>query len=399
MLFIFCIVQDTDSLLEQMTGMCVNLREKYAQRSIATVGPGGGTKPEPGSTGSKRACSACHIYGHRSDNANCPAKRKGFLNPQASTAPVQNEEPVVAGAPLIFNSSAVIDAFIVQNDQIVVAGAPPIYDEAPTAPVQNEEPVVAGAPLIFNSSAVIDAFIEKKAEFAVRLLASNLTAHKVPPSGACFWTASFKGLNWLCDRNSFYANSISRPATADAMRQHVLDFILQNLDVHWAQKDVFLGAVSNFSTMINDEIPFGVCNGSTGLTAYPNSIDEWFVLMRHQYAYSSAVCVWATALCFRVALKVFIKGCATEAYVPRRELEQDSKELNIIHPDSTICLCKDDRGGHFDACHYAHPVMFVPNGQTKQGQGRLRQARLKSAVELAKNKGKGNRRGANKEQK
>ena len=336
-IYIFCVAQDTDWLQDQMSFMCIDLREKYIKKSLSLEAGGSTAKTE---LGAKRACGVCGNFGHRSDNARCPGKVMGKV-----------QDPIAA----------------------VLAGS-----ERPAESETNVQPLIAP---VFNASAVIDAFKETKAQFVARLKLSHLTFHAVPPSGECFWTASFKGLGWLCDRNEFYANSISRPADSNAMRQQVLDFILQNLEVDWAQRDNFLAAVSTFSTMIGDELPFGVCNGRTGLTDRAATIENWFSLMRYQYAYTSTVCLWATAICFRVTLKIFIMGSATEAYVPRKELEQGNDDLRTVHPDTTICLCKSDRGGHFDACRYSLPALFVLNPPTKKGRGRERQARLKSSIE------------------
>ncbi len=339
--------------------MCLDLKENYIKKSQAFEAGGSTAKIE---SGLKRACGACGALGHRSDNARCPQKM-GIV--QASIA---------SNASLSAGTEDTVAPRGLDKTTVLVGSERPAAERE----TDIEAPVVAPA---FNASAVIDAFRETKAQFVARLKLSYLTVHAVPPSGECFWTASFKGLNWLCDRNDFYANSVSRPADPNAMRQQVLDFILQKLEVDWEQQDDFLGAVSTFSTMIRDELPFGVCNGRTGLTDHAASIEEWFALMRYRYAYTSTVCLWATAICFRVTLKIFIMGSATEAYVPRKELEQVYDDFKTVHPDSTICLCKGDRGGHFDACRYALPATFVPNPPTKQGKGRQRQARLKSSIE------------------
>jgi hypothetical protein len=240
----------------------------------------------------------------------------------------------------------------------------------------------------FNATDLLDAFQESSSQFEARLKRSNLEKVTVPGNGECFWSASLKGLNWICQRNLLYANSIQNPATPREMRNQILDYVLSNLDTEWAEKDDYLDAVCSFRALIRDEIPFGVLNGRTGRTDVPADIDDWFVLMRDHHAYTSSVCVVATALYFRVSLKVFIRGSSTETYVPRKELHQEAEEIHIVVPDSTICLCKNDRRGHFDACRYVPPALFVPNRATKTGRGRAQQARIKSSTEQKKKKKK-----------
>jgi hypothetical protein len=341
-----------------MAQMCLDLQQKYENRNVVK---GAGTANSVVAKLNQRACSRCKQYGHRADNHGCPQhpqnirQNTGASAVASSKLSAETQMPTGASALAISNLSA-------ETEMPTGASAVPITR-------------------VFRADALISAFPETATEFAARLQASDLMIQRVPSSGECFWSAAFVGLLLICERNMLYANSIRLPESPLAMRNQVVDFIVQNFDTVWAEKNEYLASVSSFRLAVQYELPDGVCNGRTGKTDYPATVEEWVTLMRYQYAYTSLVCVMATALHFRVSVKVFIMGCATEAYVPRRELDQIESEMHVVHPDSTLCVCKNDRGEHFDACPYVSPSQFVPNRGTKTGRGKARQARYQSSTE------------------
>jgi hypothetical protein len=261
-----------------------------------------------------------------------------------------------------------------------------VQDLREDADLLTETVALLPKPPVFNAERGVGAFQETASAFNARLKRSNLHPQKVTSDGECFWTSALIGLNNICRANLIYSHSVVLPTTSLIMRNQVLDFMSTHLHTEWDQLDPYLEFLNTFIVLITDELPTGVLNGRTNLITYPGDIEEWFTLMRDRYAYTSTVCIFATALHFRVSLKIFIRGSETEAYVPRRELGQDLDDMHIVHPDSTICMCKGDRSSHFDACIYEAPSIFVPNLATKTGRGRERQARHKSSTEYKRNR-------------
>jgi hypothetical protein len=75
--------------------------------------------------------------------------------------------------------------------------------------------------------------------------------------------------------------------------------------------------------------------------------------MSDQYAYTSTACILATASYFQFRIKVWFKGARQpEVY---SSLQNGNFEESI-DPDTTVCLMKADRAGHFDACQWVAPA-------------------------------------------
>ena len=80
--------------------------------------------------------------------------------------------------------------------------------------------------------------------------------------------------------------------------------------------------MTTFEAAIRDEIPFGVLCGSTGVLYRPASIPDWFEASRKEFTYTSLCCVQATALCFRLVIKIF--------YLFITNHMKEDAEINII---------------------------------------------------------------------
>jgi hypothetical protein len=191
-------------------------------------------------------------------------------------------------------------------------------------------------------------------------------------------------MNWMKNRNPVWANTIEIfPESALELRIQVLAFMKKNLAKWWAQDVIGLEYVDTFETTIRDEMRFGVLSGLTNVTTQPSDIEHWFVLMSDRFAYTSTSCIFATAFCFQFRIKVWFKGSKKpEVYSSLTWGNFDEQ----FDPDTTVCLMKADRTGHFDACQFIPPVVYVQNLEQKKGKGRLRQSRLKSSIEISSKK-------------
>jgi hypothetical protein len=194
-------------------------------------------------------------------------------------------------------------------------------------------------------------------------------------------------MQWLAKRNTKWAKATQIPATAMELRHKVVDFMQINLQTNWALKG--LSTSICFQDAIVDEFRFGVVCGLTGQTLHPQSVAEWFEASRMEFTFTSLCCVQATALCYDLVIKIFIQGSnAVEQYVPRDCLLQDQEHAANVNPDVCLCLCKRDRGGHFDPCQWVAPKVYAHNPPTKVGRGKARQNRFKSSTEIARKKTK-----------
>jgi hypothetical protein len=219
-------------------------------------------------------------------------------------------------------------------------------------------------PLPFGEPDSIDQFEETYDEFDARLCRSNLFPRPVPGNGACFWLACLRGMQWLAKRNNTWAKATKVPATAMEMRQKVLDFMETNLKTNWYEKG--LSSMTDFETAILAELPYGVLCGASGETLRPTCIPSWFEVMRKKFSYTSLCCVQATSLCFDLNLKIFIQGSnAVEQYVTQNCLIQSQEMTANVNPDVCVCLCKRNRGGHFDPCEWVAPKVHAHNSATK----------------------------------
>jgi hypothetical protein len=230
-----------------------------------------------------------------------------------------------------------------------------------------------GDPLPFGELESIDQFEETYDEFDARLCRSNLFPRKVAGNGACFWLACLRGMKWLAKRNNTWAKATKVPATAMEMRQKVLDFMQTNLKTNWDEKG--LSSMTNFETAIQAELPYGVLCGASDATLSTTSISSWFEAMRKEFSYTSLCCVQATSLCFDLVLKIFIQGSnAVEQYVTQDCLIQPQEMTADVNPDVCVCLCKRNRGGHFDPCEWVDPTVHAHNSATKTAKRKRRTA-------------------------
>jgi hypothetical protein len=407
-------VADTDWLEDQMVQMCLGLKERHETQK---------TKQDTDKTlksapGALRKCSACGVTGHRADNPKLCEKHRdfkpsavGFVTPLSFTnrplqigslLPAQNPgAPPVVQLESDAQSAAVTDA--AAAGAVVQPGAPlaevvQLESDAQSAVVTDAAAAGAvvqpGAPLaevvsaqIFGTPVSLNAFSETYDEFDARLRRSHLYPRPVPGNGACFWSACLFGMQWLAKRNTIWATATRIPATPMGMRQKVLDFMQTNLQTNWTLKD--LSFMTTFEEAIIGELPFGVFCGLTGVYLRPASVTEWFEASRKEFSYTSLCCVQATALCFGIVIKVFIQGSnAVEQYVTRDCLLQAPEVAANVDPDVCVCLCKKDRASHFDSCEWVAPKVYAQNPATKQGRGKTKQNRYKSATELQGKKAK-----------
>ena len=352
------LVSDTDFVQSKMAEMCLALKERHDQRQLKQA------EAVNTARATKRKCTACQQQGHRADNPKCP-KHASHVPSFLDVAPlIRTSEGHVATVPPHLTA------------------AEPVLPSVSAAAAQNADPLPPPDPPLLHASANLDAIAETEDDFAQRLQRSGLVPVRVSGSGECFWTSCLLCLQWLSRRNQRWAAVHQVPATALALRLQVLDFMKVNWTKLWATEDTALNYQETFQISVQDEMQFGVLDGQTNRTTRPSNVTEWFTLMSMQYAYTQISCVVATSFCFGVAIKVFIKGSKyPEAYFPSSAFNQDHKHIHIVDPDTTICFCKRDRIGHFDALQWGANTVFVPNKAGKQGRGRLRQARLKSAIE------------------
>jgi hypothetical protein len=379
-------VTDTDWLEEQMVQMCLGLKDRHTTTQD--------TLTSAAAKSSGRKCTACGLTGHRNDNARMCAKHKDYqasavsftsnILQIGSLAPAQ----VTGAPPAPVVQLGLEDAQIGSLAPTQVTGAPPALvvqlqdaQNGLIPPAQD-----TGAPPAapnFGSPASLDQMVESYDEFDARLKVSNLYPRPVPGDGACFWSACLFGMQWLAKRNTVWCKATQIPSTALEMRNDVLNFMHSNLKTNWAEKG--LNGMTTFEDAINQEIPFGVLSGLTDETCYPTCTEAWFTVMRKEDSYTSLCCVQATALRFRLFLKVFIQGSnAVEQYVTQDTLLQLPGLSHFVDPDVCVCLCKRDRGGHFDACEWVAPKVYAHNPATKKGRGKAKQNRHKSAIERPK---------------
>jgi hypothetical protein len=85
--------------------------------------------------------------------------------------------------------------------------------------------------------------------------------------------------------------------------------------------------------------------------------------------------VQATSLCFDLVLKIFIQGSnAVEQYVTQDCLIQPQAMAADVNPDVCVCLCKRNRGGHFDPCEWVAPNVHAHNSAKKTAKRKRRTA-------------------------
>jgi hypothetical protein len=386
-------VKDTAWLEDQMTQMCLDLKDRHAtnQNTVDTLTSASGL----------RHCSVCQLPGHRCDSAIKCTKHKDFVpSPvEAQTLNFHGKPLQIGSLPPARHPGGATPVTVVQlgapSDAIVpqsaatgsVQSSPPQSNGEPHAMVVQPVADAPHAQRLFNASAQLDAIREEYDAFDARLCLSNLYPRPVPGNGDCFWMSCVLAMKWLAKRNTTWATATRIPATAMAMRQKVLDFMQTNLQTDWALQG--LNVMTTFETAIRDEIPFGVLCGSTGVLYRPASIPDWFEASRKEFTYTSLCCVQATALCFRLVIKIFVQGSmSVEQHVTRDSLLQAPEDAAIVNPDVCVCLCKRDRAGHFDPCEWVPPKVYVQNPETRKGRGKAKQARYKSAIEMSNKKPK-----------
>jgi hypothetical protein len=391
------LVSDTELLQTRMSQMCIDLSNRHEMRQqqrdeLEKQKSGAAATALVG----KRNCTACHQPGHRSDNAQkCSKHAKhvpSFFDGQpsicAATAEVvQPPPPPVSATGAQISSADAATAEVVQPPPPPQPAPPQTVVVQPLVPsssvILEQVSAYNAAFRVFDASRNIDQIDETKAQFLERLQASQLVPVAVAMSGECFWSACFLNLQSMAKRNLIWAAIYPMAESPLALRLQVLAFMKTNWTRLWiSDDDNQTNFQETFEATVIDELKFGVANGRTGLTDKAPCVDEWFSLMSDQFAYSSTVCLFATALCFRITLKVWIRGSKyPEMYSSSKEYDEVQDAIHIVDPNTTICFCKGDRSSHFDACHWDAQVRFVPNLPTKSGKGRLRQARFHSSIE------------------
>jgi hypothetical protein len=329
-----------------MTEMCLDLKTRHDNRAKEREL----TATETSSNiFLKRACSKCGQVGHRRDN-----KLLCTLH-----ADYRSNVFHVAAAPLPTIASTDTTELPIQT---LPAAAVPIT-------VQLDRDV-------FNAQACFDQFSETATQFIQRLQLLNFKIHRVPGTGECFWTSVLLAIDWMKDRNPVWRATVAEfPKNALEMRFRVVAFMRANIDKVWMTDQPGLTYADTFGETLRDEFRYGVLSGATGVATLPRDTDHWFELMSEQYAYTSTACIFATAFYFQFRIKVWFKGARQpEVY---SSLQNGNFE-DSIDPDTTVCLMKADRAGHFDACQWVAPALYVPNIEQQKGQGRKRQNRYKA---------------------